>query len=162
MQKTTATESCPAKSDGSAHHCFACKQAIAVGASVLDFGRHGYSHYPECPGTHAPGTSARNVNHCTHAGARDLQDTVAADMLADRGITAGAPMRDIGDAVADELDRQLGRATKPVQAPQDDAQTYLRQCEDLGARHPVTGLRPGQDLGDAVAERLFEDRGGYR
>jgi hypothetical protein len=35
----------------------------------------------------------------------------------------------------------------------------LRNPELLGARNPVTGLRPGQDLQDAVAERLLEARG---
>ena len=48
------TEPCPAKSDGSAHHCFGCREPIAVGAPVIDYGaRHGYRHHPSCDGASA-------------------------------------------------------------------------------------------------------------
>ncbi len=68
---------------------------------------------------------------------------------------AAAPARaerDRGDDVADALYRQLGRQPSQLaNAEQSDPTT-------LGPRNPVTGLRPGQDVGDAVAERLLELR----
>jgi|GEM_PF-5125730 len=91
--------------------------------------------------------------------------------------------KDFGDLVADEVDRQLGRnpdlqdtvaarmaarrGTSLVTTTEHPANgrqgldAYLAECEALGPRNTMTGLRPTQDLGDAVAERMAEQRKGY-
>jgi hypothetical protein len=116
-------EPCPAKKGGGSHTCVNCSQAIAVGAPVLDFGRHGYAHRPPC-GPAAPNTGPHDAS-----GVGDLQDQVVARLLDNRG-HAGA-------------------------ASTDSAESFLAFCQTLGSPDPRTGLRPGQDLADAVAERLL-------
>lgn len=142
--RSLQTEPCPA----GAHHCIGCRRAIAAGAPVLDFGSHGYQHYPSCDGA----VSSAAVS--------------SVGALAPRFAGAQTAVTDIGDAVADELDRQLGRdpAQTRIRANimPSSLDQYLAECEALGARNPVTGLRPNQDLGDATAERMAEMQRGYR
>jgi len=155
MSRQIQTESCPA--DGRAHHCLSCRSPIAAGAVVLDFGRHGFQHYPSCDGVVSSAAAVGSVG----AGVPRF---------------AGAqPVADLGDAVADELDRQLGRtpnrkgaaplaesfAATGTGASVDSWGAYLAECEALGPRDLLTGLRPTQDLGDAIAERMAEQRKGY-
>lgn len=66
---------------------------------------------------------------------------------------------DLGDQVVALMLGDRGRASP---APQGTVESFLAHCQSLGPPDPQTGLRRGQDLGDAVAERLLESRGGAR
>jgi hypothetical protein len=60
------TQSCPAQPDGSAYQCFGCRAPIAVGAAVLDYGPHGYIHYPSCDSASSPSAGAAELDNSDH------------------------------------------------------------------------------------------------
>ncbi|HET7545165.1 MAG TPA: hypothetical protein VFK05_35110 [Polyangiaceae bacterium] len=106
------TEPCPANSDGSAHRCLHCHEPIANGALVLDFGRHGYQHYPSCDGV-PPDASA------TPANAPDNGDKVAAALAASERVGASdTPFREL---VSEELFKSTGHRLPAVAAQANES-----------------------------------------
>jgi len=162
-----------AEPDGTAPECWFCLQPIPVGSEAVA-NRYGATcFHPEC---HLP-----YMRNGGASGSRPARQDGAHSPAA--AVASGA--RDIGDQVADELDRQLGRTPdlqdtvaermatrrgKSLVTPEPERSAsgrqnldaYLAECEALGPRNPTTGLRPTQDLGDAIAERMAEQRKGYR
>lgn len=65
-----------------------------------------------------------------------------------------ASVEDLGDQVADRIEAMFG---KPKKASEPSRAALPTHSRPVGPIDPVSGLRPGQDLGDAVCERLFGD-----
>ena len=100
INNTIKGESCPAKSDGTAHSCFACNEPIALGAQVLDYGRHGYCHHPSCGAITMPAVASSGTRRTPDAG-----DHVAAAFFAQRrGRVAGKTYEEV---VQEELSKLL-------------------------------------------------------
>jgi len=70
---------------------------------------------------------------------------------------------DVGDTVARRMSARRGRSLSTSNTDRSEVvslDAYRAKSEQLGPRSPTTGLRPTQDLGDAVAERMAERRTG--
>lgn len=140
-----------ADANGNPPECIYCSEAIPIGSSAAVNRNNEPTFHPECHGpflrSGRPGMRPQG------------------ERTGPAGTSVGAG-RDLGDAVADEIDRQLGRT--PSAAARSNSASgspgrcddYLAQCEALGPRDPITGLRPTQDVGDATAERVLEMRKG--
>ncbi|HEX3854703.1 MAG TPA: hypothetical protein VHW01_27255 [Polyangiaceae bacterium] len=99
LNHTTQTESCPAQPDGSAYRCIGCSAPIAVGAQVLDYGRHGYSHYPSCDAASSPAAAGTELDNGDLV-ARAMGLIPAPTPRASAVTTSTAQTLDNGDKVA--------------------------------------------------------------
>lgn len=145
---------------GQTPQCTECTTDIQIGAPAVVGGKGLVQYHAEC--------FKRRLAELAEDGQAAVgggHQAVAVGLAPPTAAVAAHIGGDIGDAVADELDRLLGRAPKQTRleptAPPSLGQ-YLAECESLGPRNPMTGLRPTQDLGDAIAERMAEERKGYR
>lgn len=70
---------------------------------------------------------------------------------------------DLGDTVARRMAARRGRNLTTSNTDRSEVVAHCSSAaagDELGARSPTSGLRPTQDLGDVVAERMAERRKG--